>query len=222
MLPTYANELEIVNDKISTIARNILEANRVVLNALEKHDQELLETAKEHVKNMTQKTTEIDKAIVRMLALYSPEASDLREIVSFFKITNELLRASSNTRSLIKGFAVYCTAIDLEIIEGYAIPLQRATVECVEGMVEMIENTCIDETEEIFSRILIAEHKTDDLYELLQDNIFSNAKEIEDFAKFTKILGSLRKSEKIADRTLDIASLLLFARVGGVFGYIKE
>ena len=222
MLQTYSNELEMVNDKISVITRSILEANRVVLRALENHDKELLESAKEHIKNMTLKTTEIDNAIVRILALYSPEASDLRAIVSFFKITNEILRASSNTRSLIKGFAEHCNTIDLEIIDGYAIPLQRATVECVEGMVEMIENTCLDETQDIFNRILIAEHKTDDLYELLEDNIFSNAKEIEDFAKFTKILGSLRKSEKIADRTLDIASLLLFARVGGVFGYIKE
>jgi len=42
--------------------------------------------------------------IIKILALHSPEAKDLREVVAYLKITNEILRASSNTRSLIRVF----------------------------------------------------------------------------------------------------------------------
>ena len=47
-------------------------------------------------------------------------------------------------------------------------------------------------------------------------NLFSKeAKEIELFDKYHKMLGALRKSEKIADRAMSIASLLLYAKNGG-------
>ncbi len=220
MLKTYSNQLDDINEKIATIAENILEANKVILNGLQECDKKLLESAKESLKNMSSKTIEIDNTIVKILALYSPEARDLRLIVSFFKITNELLRASSNTRSFISGFSNYCTELDESTVKEFAVPMQKATVECLMAIVNMIKTTCTDETQELFNKVLISESKTDDLYELLQDSIFKQAPEIEDFGKFTRILSALRKSEKIADRALDVGSLLLFARIGGELGQI--
>ena len=222
MLKTYSNQLDDVNAKIVDIAGNILEANKVILIGLEKCDKALLDSAKESLKNMSTKTLEIDNTIVKILALYSPEAKDLRLIVSFFKITNELLRASSNTRSFISGLNNYCKELDETTVKEFAVPMQRATVECITAVVNMIETTCSDETQDLFNKVLISESKADDLYEILQDHIIKQAPAIEDFGKFTKILSALRKSEKIADRCLDIASLLLFARVGGEMGVITE
>ncbi|MBU1883113.1 PhoU family transcriptional regulator [bacterium] len=221
MLKTYSNQLDDINEKIATIAENILEANRVILNGLQECDKKLLEKAKESLKNMSSKTVEIDNTIVKILALYSPEARDLRLIVSFFKITNELLRASSNTRSFISGLSNYCTELDETTVKEFAVPMQKSTVECLTAVVTMIKTTCTDETQELFNKVLISESKTDDLYELLQDNIYKQAPSIEDFGKFTKILSALRKSEKIADRALDVGSLLLYARIGGELGLIE-
>ena len=98
--------------------------------------------------------------------------------------------------------------------------MQKSTVECLAAVVEMIKTTCEDETQDNFNKVLIAESKADDFYEILQDHIIKMAPNIEDFGKFTKILSALRKSEKIADRALDIASLLLFARLGGELGTV--
>ena len=222
MLKTYSNQLDEINQKIATIAQNILEANKAILNGLQECDRKLLESAKESLKNMSSKTTDIDNTIVKILALYSPEAKDMRLIVSFFKITNELLRASSNTRSFISGLANYCLDLDETTVKEFAVPMQKSTVECLSFIVEMIKTTCADETQDMFNKVLISESKTDDLYEVLQDHIFKLAPNIEDFGKFTKILSALRKSEKIADRALDVASLLLFARVGGELGVVTE
>ena len=221
MLITYSNQLDEINNKIEEIAENILEANQAILNGLIECDKEVLESAKESLKNMSSKTTEIDNNIIKVLALYSPEARDLRLIVSLFKITNELLRASSNTRSFISGLSNYCTELDVVTVKDFAVPMQRSTVECLLKVVSMLKTTCTDETQELFNKLLIGESKTDDLYELLQESVIKQAPNIEDFGKFTKILSALRKSEKIADRSLDIGTLLLFARVGGEMG-MKE
>jgi phosphate transport system protein len=218
MLKTYSNQLDEINEKIVVIANNILEANNVILNGLVECDKDLLNSAKESLKNMSSKTTEIDNSIIKMLALYSPEARDLRLVVSLFKITNELLRASSNTRSFIAGLSNYCTELDTVTVRDFAVPMQKSTVDCLITVVAMLKTTCSDETQELFNELLIGESKTDDLYELLQESVFKQAPNIEDFGKFTKILSALRKSEKIADRSLDVGTLLLFARVGGEMG----
>jgi phosphate transport system protein len=218
MLKTYSNQLDEINEKIVVIANNILEANNVILNGLVECDKDLLNSAKESLKNMSSKTTEIDNSIIKMLALYSPEARDLRLVVSLFKITNELLRASSNTRSFIAGLSNYCTKLDTVTVKDFAVPMQKSTVDCLITVVAMLKTTCSDETQELFNELLIGESKTDDLYELLQESVFKQAPNIEDFGKFTKILSALRKSEKIADRSLDVGTLLLFARVGGEMG----
>jgi phosphate transport system protein len=218
MLADYTDKLEEVNNKILLIIENVLEANNFILTGLQVCDKGLLEKAKETLKNMSVRTTDIDNSIVKILALYSPEAKDLRSVVSFFKISNELLRASSNTRTFITGLINYCSELDENTVKEFIVPMQKSTIECLILIVKMMKATSNDEAQEFFNKILISEDKTDEYYELLQDNIYKIAPNIDDFAKFTKILKALRKSEKIADRAVDVGSLLLFARIGGELG----
>jgi phosphate transport system protein len=218
MLKDYSDKLDEINGKMLSITEDILEANKIILTGLQECNKELLDNAKSNLKNMSNRTTDIDNSIVKILALYSPEAKDLRFAVSFFKISNELLRASSNTRTFISGLSNYCTELDETTVKEFAVPMQKSTIDCLTAVVKMIKATSNEETQESFNNIIVSENKTDEYYELLQDNIYKKAPNIEDFGKFTKILRALRKSEKIADRALDVGSLLLFARIGGELG----
>lgn len=218
MLKDYSDKLDEINDKMLSITQDILDANKIILTGLQECNKGLLDNAKSNLKNMSTRTTEIDNSIVKILALYSPEAKDLRFAVSFFKISNELLRASSNTRTFISGLSNYCTELDETTVKEFAVPMQKSTIDCLTAVVKMIKATSNEETQESFNNIIVSENKTDEYYELLQDNIYKKAPNIEDFGKFTKILRALRKSEKIADRALDVGNLLLFARIGGELG----
>ena len=93
--------------------------------------------------------------------------------------------------------------------------MQKSTVQALAYAVKMIHIECRDETHEYFNEVLIAESKNDDLYDMVESNIFKQFQEAEEFDKYHKMLSALRKSEKIADRAVSIASLLLFAKVGG-------
>ena len=215
MLPQYKEKLEEIKNSVSEIATGLCKANQLILDAMQECSEEEFAKAREHIRNVSSKTTDIDNNIIKTLALYSPEARDLRLLVAYLKITNELVRASSNTRSYIKGFVKTCKELDKNIVNEYAIPMQRATIEALSSMVEMLSNDDSDEVQELYSKVLIAESKSDDLYDMIESSVLSKDGEIKDFATTNKMLSSLRKSEKIADRALSIASLLLYASIGG-------
>jgi len=215
MLPQYKEKLEEIKGAVIEIARGILSANELILEAMQECDEEKFTSARSYIRNISDKTTAIDNNIVKTLALFSPEAKDLRLLVSYLKITNELVRASSNTRSFIKGFSLTCSELDKEIITEYAMPMQRATVEALNYLVEMIDNDDSDEVQELYSKVLIAESKSDDLYDMIESSVLSKEELKTDFKTTNKMLSSLRKSEKLADRALSIASLLLYASIGG-------
>ncbi len=221
MLRRYQKDLQSVTEEMKNIALSLLKANRVILGVMENANQnncpeDTYAKVKEHLKNIAKKTVEIDNKIVVMLARFSPEARDLRTLVAYLKINNEYERLATNTRNLMKGLIAVCPKIDTQIVRKYAVPMHKETVKALEGIVGMIETDCIDEVKELFNQVVVSESKTDDFFEILEENVLKVAKEnIETFKVYHKLLTTLRKSEKIADRVLSIASLLLFAKVGG-------
>lgn len=217
MLSNFQIELEKIKDKVTDIGNGVLEANTLLLSALEDCEAEKFNTAKNHIKNIGAKTDEIDNDLIKVLALYSPEARDLRKVIAYLKITNELSRASSNTRSFIKGFTDVCTDVDVNMIKEYAVPMQTSTVKAIKLSIDMIYCEDKDEVQELYNDVLIEESKTDDLYEIVERSLTERAGEVETFEKFHRMLKALRKSGKIAARAISIANLLVYAKVGGNF-----
>lgn len=215
MLANYEEKLIEITSELKSVADGLLKANQFIVEGLKNCDEKYFTEAKSYIKNVSNIVKEIDNNIITTLALHSPEAKDLRRMVSYLKITNELLRASSNTRNFIKGFMEECKNIDKKLIKDYAIPMQKSTVEAIKNTVNMLLIDCVDEIQESFNKVVIAENKTDDLYEMIESELFQQKPKENDFNKFHKILIVLRRSEKIADRAMSIASLLLYANNGG-------
>lgn len=215
MLTKFEEKLEKTRSSVVEIIDCLISSNKLILEALKDCDKEKFDSAKLFIKNVSSKTEEIDKGIVTTLALHTPEARDLREMVAFLKITNELIRASANTRSFIKGFREVCSEVDMQMINTYALPMQKSTVESLECTAQMFNVDCGDEAQECYNRALIAENKTDDLYEMLEVDVLKQSTPQVEFIKYHSMLSALRKSEKVADRALSIASLLLYSKNGG-------
>ena len=93
--------------------------------------------------------------------------------------------------------------------------MQKSTVDAIKYTVDMLSIDCVDETQECFNKVVIAENKTDDLYEMIESELFKQKPKDSEFNKFHKMLVVLRRSEKVADRAMSIASLLLYANNGG-------
>ncbi len=216
MLPTFTTQLEDVKTKIAAIGENLIKANETILEAIESCDDEKFNGARSYIKNISAKTTDIDNTIIKILALYTPEAKDLRQVVAYFKITNELSRACSNTRSFIRGFSDVCDELDVAMVKEYALPMQGSTIRAIKTTISMIRCEDIDELQERYEDVLIEENKADDLYAMIEKQLIQKADAADGgFEKYHRMLRALRKSEKIAGRAISMANLLLYIKVGG-------
>ncbi|WP_455756910.1 PhoU domain-containing protein [Sulfurimonas sp.] len=215
MSVNFEENLVDIKGKVTAIGKGLLESNKFLLEALKDCDSEKFNEARSHIKNVSSKTDDIDNCIVKVLALYTPEATDLRHVIAYLKITNDLSRASSSTRSFIRGFTDVCADVDVETINEYAVPMQASTVRAIELALSMLNCDDADEIQELYNEVLIEENKTDDLYEMVERNLSLQADGSSSFEKFHKMLRALRKSGKVASRTISIANLLVYAKVGG-------
>ncbi len=215
MLPTFRTNIEDIRKKITKIGEDLVKSNELILEALQGCDEAKFNEARNSIKNITSKTDEIDNAIIKVLALYTPEAKDLRQVVAYFKITNELSRACSNTRSFIRGFTDVCKDLDVKEINEYATLMQTSTVKAIATTVKMINIDDVDELQEMYEEVLIEENKADDLYEMIERKLVEQAEGANTFEKYHKMLRALRKSEKIANRAISVANLLVYIKIGG-------
>lgn len=217
MLSNFKTNLDEIKVKITDIGSGLVKANELLLDAIQDCNDEKFTEAKSHIKNISSKADDIDNNIIKVLALYTPEARDLRQVIAYLKITNELSRACSNTRSFIRGFTDVCRDVDVNTINEYAVPMQSSTVKAVSLSISMINLDDEDEIREVYNDVLIEENKTDDLYEMVERNLSLQANGSDSFEKFHKMLRALRKSGKISSRAISIANLLVYAKVGGNF-----
>jgi phosphate transport system protein len=217
MLQNFQTNLNDVKTKITNIGEGLVQANKLILEALKDCDTQKFNDAKGFIKNVSAKTDAIDNAIIKILALYTPEARDLRQVVAYLKITNELSRACSNTRSFIRGFTDVCNDLDVKTINEYALPMQASTLKAITTTVAMINIDDTDELQEMYEEVLIEENKADDLYEMIERDLVEQAEGSNSFKKYHKMLRALRKSEKIASRAIAVANLLVYIKKGGNF-----
>ena len=217
MLKPYEKKLQNIRDEITSIGKAVVKANKDSLTAMKNSDIGSMKDINVSMKKISQKSNEIDNLIVKTLALYSPEARDLREMVAFLKITNELVRVGSNTKTFLKTFKKsFNDDINTAAILEYAIPLQKASTMALEITVSMIENYDEKTIEENYNRVIVEESKTDDLYSMVEKNILKLiSKHLELSKDYFDLLSSFRRLEKIAGRSASIANLLLFAQKGG-------
>ncbi len=217
MSAKFEENLEIIKNMVTDVGNGLMKSNELLLEAIQTCDGEKFNQARGYIKNISSKTDKIDNDIIKILALYTPEARDLRKLVAYLKITNELSRACSSTRSFIRGFTDVCKDVDVATINEYAVPMQRATVNAIGISISMINIDDEDEIREVYNDVLIQENKTDDLYEMVERDLLVQADNANNFEKYHKMIRALRKSGKISSRAISIANLLVYAKVGGSF-----
>ncbi|GFO72216.1 phosphate transport system protein [Bathymodiolus japonicus methanotrophic gill symbiont] len=174
-------------------------------------------------KNWRADIAKIDTQIIHVFALYTPEARDLRQLIAFLKITNELDRTVNTSRSFIRDFPyVLSKEIDQYFILEYAIPLQKTCVVSVESALALFSIDDKSEVAELYKTVVIEEEKNDEFYKIIEKSLLKKiSNDIQLSNEYQAVMFTLRRLEKIADRALNIASLMHFAKVGGDINRVK-
>ena len=219
MLSKNEEKLVEVREQTAEILENLTISQKLALQALEECDSQSFEQVKVPLKSINKKVDDIDNLILTIFALYSPEARDLREMVAFLKITSALQRIATNEKNYIKNMAI-CnqeTSAELKRIIKESLSINRCAIRTLEYTIEMIhETTDKDKLIELESRIDVEYSKTDDIYSMIEKDVLQMmhaSHEVND--EYINLLKYIRKNLKIIDRLQDIASRVIFARIGG-------
>lgn len=217
MLKPYEEKLKLIKSEVEKLGLDIVEALEVCLKALNERKIENLKNVEVSEKKFLVKSNEIDNLIITTLALYTPEARDLIRMVAFLKITNEMVRTAANTKDFAKMFRrSYSEELNTNTILEYTIPLLKSALLSTKTAISIIDEQEHSKVEEKYQRVIVEESKTDDLYLMIEKNILKLITQKLDLSKeYFDLLSSLRRLEKIADRSVSIASLLQFAKLGG-------
>ena len=221
MLPRYENKLNEIRTQLSNLVGSIICANRDTLNAFETDQDDLYDSAKLCLKTTQVDANTIDSEVIKTLALYGPEGEELRLLVSFLKMTNELDRISENMKKYNVRLQELCRGeCDIDVMAPSIIQLQKTTLNALNYIHDYLETMSTSDAQELFRKVSVEESKNDDLFSVIEKdllNLISESHELS--ADYVKVLATLRKLERTGDRTVNIASLLLYAQQGGELNF---
>lgn len=216
MLKPYEAKQKHIKSEIEKLGLEVVNALEICLKALDERKIENLNSVVISERKFFEKTSEIDNEIITTLALYSPEAGDLRRMVAYLKITNEIIRLARNVKGFAKEFKKsFSSDLDIYLLLEYAIPLLRSALLSIKTSLSIINEQNPINIEQKYQSVIVEESKTDDLYLMIEKNILKLiTRKFELSKEYFDILRSFRKLEKIADRSVSIATLLQFAKLG--------
>ena len=219
MLPQYHDSRHAVRDTVIDLVENLQNANKLATDAVKSWNAQELEEARKSIKDFKTITEKVDNDVVIIFAKYTPSARDLRELVSYFKITSALNRIQNNTNSYLKNMQTVIMEDDKDIREFVddSLRINKCTLDAFEYTLEML-NTFEDDDKikKLNSKITVEQSKTEDIYSLLEKEIVQKMSDADvNVQEYFNLLKYFRKSLKIVDRLETIAQRVIFARMGG-------
>ncbi|NOR56476.1 MAG: hypothetical protein GQ531_09730 [Sulfurovum sp.] len=219
MLQQYHEARHSIRADVLTLVEDLAETNKEGLVALMALDSAKLESLRKPLAVVSERTEKIDNAIVLLFARYTPEARDLREMVSYLKITSTLNRIRTNINNYLKNMQGML-AEESEEIQGFiqsSLSINRCTEDAFESIVEMFKT--FEDNEKIkalAAKIDLEYSKTDDIYTLLEKDVLKKVGIAQGQAEeYFNLLKYIRKNLKVIDRLDSVAQRIIFARMGG-------
>jgi len=217
MLPKYEQKIKEIQSLIAELMRQVVEANQVTLEAYKNHDNAAYDSVRNILKSIDAEANAIDNEIVKTFALFGPEAQELRMLVAYLKLTNELLRIAEGSKKYARRMREHCEGeCNLAPFDDIVIKLHTTSLNAMMYIEECFNKPGECNVEDLYRKIMVEESKNDDLFSILEKEIMTQIMgEQELSVEYVRILGTLRKLERACDRAVNIANLLLYAAKGG-------
>jgi len=217
MSTKYDNKINEVRGLISTLLESIVTANQISLDAFSNNDLDAYKVVQETLNNIETQGDIIDNEIIKTFALFGPEAKELRSLVAYLKMNNELVRIGVGIRKYSRRMKDSVKSLtSFESLKPTIAQLHKSTVKALELILECFKNFSTCNIEDDYRKIMIEESKNDDIFSILEKEIMSliiDEKELS--PEYVRLLGTIRKLERSCDRSVNIANLMMYAKKGG-------
>ena len=217
MSTKYDNKIAEVRGLITSLLESIVSANQISLDAFNTGNLDAYKTVQEKLNNIEAQGDMIDNEIIKTFALFGPEAKELRSLVAYLKMNNELISIGSGIRKYSRRMKECVSPVKaLESLKPTISQLHKSTVKALELILECFKNFDDCNIDDDYRKIMIEESKNDDIFSILEKEIMSLIIDERELSpEYVKLLGTIRKLERSCDRSVNIANLMMYAKKGG-------
>ena len=217
MLPRYESQINDIQEKLAQLISEVVEAHNTALQAYKDRNAEQFDSVKSILKSIQKEANFIDNEIVKTFALFGPEAQELRLLITYLKMTNELIRIGEGAKKYARRMKAHCESdCNLDSLSDIIIKLHSSSIAALQFIADCFNNHSDCDYEDLYRSVMVEESKCDDLHSILEKEILSRIIiEGELSIEYVKVLSTLRKLERASDHAINIAKLMLYSKEGG-------
>ena len=214
------NELEATKEAVIKMAKLVQRAIEKATKALNEQDIELAEEVIKGDDDIDLLEVDIEKRCIRMIALYQPEASDLRMIMGIYKIVSDLERMGDEAENIAERAILLAEEPPLKPYVNL-----NFMAELVKEMVNDSVISFIQQDTLLAKKVIQKDDTIDELYHQLERELMTYVLEDPRNIKRAMNLSFVaRHYERIADHAENIAEAAIYSAEGEIVKHmhIKE
>jgi len=217
MLPRYESKINDIQQMLARLISEVIEAHTKALSAYTNRKLDEFDEVRIILKTIQQEANAIDNEIVKTFALFGPEAQELRLLISYLKMTNELIRIGEGAKKYARRMKEHCQSdCELNDLDDIIIKLHQSSINALDFIAVCFNNHEDCDYNDIYRSVMVEESKSDDLHSILEKEILSRIIIEGDLSiEYVKVLSTLRKLERASDHAINIAKLMLYSKEGG-------
>lgn len=213
-------ELEETKEEVIKMAKLVQRAIEKATKALNEQSVELAEEVIKGDDEIDKLEVEIEKRCIRMIALYQPEASDLRMIMGIYKIVSDLERMGDEAENIAERAILLTEEPPLKPYVNL-----NFMAELVKEMVNDSVISFIQKDTMLAKKVILKDDTIDELYHQLERELITYVLEDPRNIKRSMNLSFVaRHYERIADHAENIAEAAIYYAEGEIVKHthIKE
>jgi phosphate transport system protein len=210
----FDDDLSELRAIISEMGGRAEAAIEMAMTALQRRDIDSASKVVNGDKRIDELEAEIDRLVIRLIALRAPMADDLREVLAAMKIGGLVERIGDYAKNIAKRVPVLTETRDIE-----AISLLPAMGRAVSGMVRDVLDAFAARDATLAADVRQRDREVDDFYNSLFRTLLTHMMENpHTITASTHLLFIGKNLERIGDHATNIAEMVYFAATGEQLG----
>ena len=207
----FDDDLSELRAIISEMGGRAEAAIEMAMNALQRRDLESAQKVVAGDKRIDELEADVDRLVVRLIALRAPMADDLREVLAALKISGLVERIGDYAKNIAKRVPV----IAEETRDIEAISLLPAMGRAVSGMVRDVLDAFAARDAKLAADVHDRDRTVDDFYNSLFRTLLTYMLENpHNITASTHLLFIAKNLERIGDHATNVAEMVYFAATG--------
>lgn len=218
MANQFVREIERLKERLLRLSLDVEGRVEDALRAVATRDGALARSIMDRDQEIDRREVEIEEECLQLLALHQPVASDLRLVVSAFKINNDLERIGD----LAVNIADRAERLVHAPPAGVELSIPRMGVE-VQGMLRQVFQAFMLHDSQLAAQVIVRDSVVDDMNRALIGQVVERIRSGEESPEtLILLLGVSRELERMGDHATNIAADLLYLFEGRIVRHRKD